>query len=124
LDSTNSGAPLSWEWEAIVGSAQESSELLCFTEQGSGPPLLLVHGLMVSGEMFEPVVKHFAARHRVIVPDLRGHGRSRGLPPPYTAAIPADATALCFLAPMPSTWRPPARKSKATLYRFSFVSSG
>jgi pimeloyl-ACP methyl ester carboxylesterase len=59
---------------------------LYFTERGSGPPLLLIHGLLVSGEMFEPVIEHFATRHRVIVPDLRGHGRSRGLPPPYTAA--------------------------------------
>ena len=63
-----------------------SPELLYFTERGSGPPLLLIHGLMVTGEMFEPVIEHFATRHRVIVPDLRGHGRSRGLPPPYTAA--------------------------------------
>jgi pimeloyl-ACP methyl ester carboxylesterase len=63
-----------------------SSELVYFTDQGTGLPLLLVHGLMVTGEMFVPVIQHFAARHRVIVPDLRGHGRSRGLPPPYTAA--------------------------------------
>ena len=63
-----------------------SSELLYFSEHGTGPPLLLVHGLMVTGEMFEPVIERFAVRHRVIVPDLRGHGRSRGLPPPYTAA--------------------------------------
>jgi pimeloyl-ACP methyl ester carboxylesterase len=69
-----------------MSSVLVSSELPCFTERGSGPPLLLVHGLMVSGEMFEPVIEHFAIRHRVIVPDLRGHGRSRGLPPPYTAA--------------------------------------
>jgi 3-oxoadipate enol-lactonase len=41
---------------------------------------------MVTGEMFEPVIQHLVARHRVIVPDLRGHGRSRGLSPPYTAA--------------------------------------
>src|SRR6266571_7342538 len=60
-------------------NAPASSELLYL-------PLLLVHGLMVSGEMFEPVIDHFAATRRVIVPDLRGHGRSRGLPPPYTAA--------------------------------------
>jgi 3-oxoadipate enol-lactonase len=66
-------------------SAPASSELLYFTERGSGPPLLLVHGLMVTGEMFEPVIEHLATRQRVIVPDLRGHGRSRGLPPPYTA---------------------------------------
>ena len=69
-----------------MSSALTSSELVYFTERGSGPPLLLVHGLMVSGEMFKPVVEHFASRHRLIIPDLRGHGRSRGLPPPYTAA--------------------------------------
>jgi 3-oxoadipate enol-lactonase len=64
-----------------------SSDLLYFTEHGSGRPLLLVHGLMMSGEMFEPaLVEHFATRHRVIIPDLRGHGRSRGLPPPYGAS--------------------------------------
>ena len=40
---------------------------------------------MVTGEMFGPVVERFATEHRVIVPDLRGHGRSRRLPPPYTA---------------------------------------
>jgi 3-oxoadipate enol-lactonase len=68
-----------------MSSAVASSELLYFTERGSGPPLLLVHGLMVTGDMFEPVVDRFATKHRVIVPDLRGHGRSRALPPPYTA---------------------------------------
>jgi pimeloyl-ACP methyl ester carboxylesterase len=69
-----------------VNPRNSASALLYFTERGSGPPLLLVHGLMVTGEMFAPVVDHFATRHRVIVPDLRGHGRSRGLPPPYTVA--------------------------------------
>jgi 3-oxoadipate enol-lactonase len=62
----------------------ESSESIAFTEHGAGPPLLLVHGLMITGEMFAPVLDRLAARRRVIVPDLRGHGRSRGLPPPYT----------------------------------------
>jgi pimeloyl-ACP methyl ester carboxylesterase len=73
------------EAEAAMNSAL-ASELLYFTERGSGPPLLLVHGLMVTGEMFEPVTGQLATRHRVIVPDLHGHGQSRGLPPPYTAA--------------------------------------
>jgi pimeloyl-ACP methyl ester carboxylesterase len=61
-----------------------SHPLLAWTERGAGPPLLLIHGLMITGEMFEPVIDHFAASRHVIVPDLRGHGRSRGLPPPYT----------------------------------------
>jgi len=72
------------------------ADILYFTEQGSGTPLLLVHGVMITGAMFEPVVAQFAARHRVIVPDLRGHGRSRGLPPPYTAAQLASDLA-CLL---------------------------
>jgi 3-oxoadipate enol-lactonase len=49
--------------------------------------LLLVHGLMITGEMFEPVVDDLARQHRVIVPDLRGHGRSRALPPPYAVPV-------------------------------------
>ncbi len=78
-----------------MSRARSPAEPLHFTERGSGPPLLLIHGLMVTGEMFEPVLEHFAARHRVIVPDLRGHGRSRRLPPPYTPArLAADLSQL------------------------------
>lgn len=67
-----------------MSSVQVSPNLLSFAERGTGPPLLLVHGLLVTGEMFEPVIGHFASRYRVVLPDLRGHGRSRKLPPPYT----------------------------------------
>jgi pimeloyl-ACP methyl ester carboxylesterase len=62
------------------------SDLVHFFERGAGPPLLLIHGLMASGEMFAPILEPLAGHYRVIVPDLRGHGRSRGLPPPYTTA--------------------------------------
>lgn len=68
---------------------------LYFTELGSGEPLLLIHGLMASGEMFKTVLDRFASQHRVIVPDLRGHGRSRELPPPYTVRqLAADLSGL------------------------------
>lgn len=39
---------------------------------------------MITGEMFEPVIEQLEGRHHVIVPDLRGSGKSRELPPPYT----------------------------------------
>jgi len=60
-----------------------SADLVYFTERGSGPPLLLAHGLGMSGDMFEPIVEPLARRHRLIIPDLRGCGKSRNLPPPY-----------------------------------------
>jgi pimeloyl-ACP methyl ester carboxylesterase len=53
-------------------------------QAGAGRPLVLLHGLLVSGEMFDPLVGAWSARHRLIVPDLRGHGRSAHLPGPYT----------------------------------------
>ena len=58
-------------------------------------PLLLVHGELVSGEMFEPIVGHLSKLYRVIIPDLRGHGRSRDMPPPYTPAhLASDLSSL------------------------------
>src|SRR5919202_1774757 len=66
------------------------SDGLCARQLGVGPPLLLIHGLMATGEMFEPVLDDFAEHHRVIVPDLRGHGRSVCLAGPYTVAKLAE----------------------------------
>ena len=56
---------------------------LYYQQSGSGPPLLLIHGLMVSGAMYLPVRPALEAHHRIILPDLRGHGRSGELPGPY-----------------------------------------
>jgi 3-oxoadipate enol-lactonase len=62
---------------------------------GAGRPLVLLHGLLVSGEMFDPLVDAWSPRHRLIVPDLRGHGRSAPLPGPYTVAqLAADVADL------------------------------
>lgn len=41
---------------------------------GTAPALLLVHGWGGDGDDWGPTLPHW--RHRVIVPDLRGHGRS------------------------------------------------
>lgn len=50
---------------------------------GSGEPLLLLHGLGSSGIDYEAIVPALAASHRVIVPDVRGHGRSDKPAGPY-----------------------------------------
>ena len=37
---------------------------------GEGPPVLLVHGILVNGHLWDPVVPGLAADHQVIQPDL------------------------------------------------------
>ena len=49
---------------------------LFWTEQGSGDPILLIMGLSFTHEMWFRVLPALAARHRVILFDNRGMGRS------------------------------------------------
>jgi pimeloyl-ACP methyl ester carboxylesterase len=47
-----------------------------FVRAGSGPALLLLHGLGADHRTWEPVIDQLARRYTVIAPDLLGHGRS------------------------------------------------
>ena len=49
---------------------------LSYVEAGSGPPLLLVHGLMTSAYSFRYVISELAKSHRVLALDLPGAGKS------------------------------------------------
>ena len=50
---------------------------LFFTDEGAGgPPILFVHGFSCDSHDWSWQLPHFAASHRVIAVDLRGHGRS------------------------------------------------
>lgn len=53
-------------------------DLYCET-LGEGAPLLLLHGMGgAGGDWVHAGRAELAARHRLIIPDLRGHGRSAG----------------------------------------------
>ncbi len=62
---------------------------LAFREVGRGQPLLLLHGLMASGEMFDPLVERLRDSFKMLIPDLRGHGKSGDLGDPYDSATMA-----------------------------------
>lgn len=47
---------------------------------GEGPPLMLVHGLAGGASNWSELAPRLAERHRVLVPDLPGHGSSTALP--------------------------------------------
>ncbi|MBJ7594409.1 MAG: alpha/beta fold hydrolase [Candidatus Dormibacteraeota bacterium] len=49
---------------------------LAYLEAGQGPPLLLIHGIDEAAWAWEVIIPALARRHRVIAPDLLGHGRS------------------------------------------------
>ena len=62
---------------------------------GEGEPLLLVHGWSGNTSYFEPFLEPLAERYRLIIPDLRGHGRSTNPSREFTMAQAAmDLSAL------------------------------
>ena len=68
---------------------------LHYEEYGHGTPLLLVHGLGSSTLDWEQQIPQLAAHYRVIVPDVRGHGRSDKPRERYSiAGFSADLVAL------------------------------
>lgn len=64
---------------------------------GDGPPLLALHGIPEDHRTFDPILDALAARHRVLMPDLRGFGASteRPLEPPLD--LPRMAEDLAFV---------------------------
>jgi pimeloyl-ACP methyl ester carboxylesterase len=63
---------------------------LYYEEHGEGTPLVLLHGGLGSGEMFGPILPLLTARHRVILPDLQGHGRTADIDRPIDIRTMAD----------------------------------
>jgi 3-oxoadipate enol-lactonase len=52
-------------------------------EGGSGPPVLLIHGLGWDHSLWNPTVERLASRYHVIAADSRGHGASDKPDGPY-----------------------------------------
>jgi pimeloyl-ACP methyl ester carboxylesterase len=67
---------------------------LRYAAGGGGPPLVLVHGLGGTIENWRALAPPLATRHRVLVPDLPGHGGSS----PLSEARHIDALAEAVLA--------------------------
>ncbi len=49
---------------------------LAFDDRGSGPPLVVLHGLFGAKRNWATIAKALAPRHRVLTVDLRNHGAS------------------------------------------------
>ena len=58
-----------------------------YEDFGSGPPILLLHGMMESGRWLAQLALRFSTHYRVILPDLRGYGRSGPQPRTFPATF-------------------------------------
>ena len=62
----------------------QTSELKLYYETvGQGPPLLLLHGLGSSSQDWPLQIPDFAPHYTLLMPDIRGHGRSDKPAGPY-----------------------------------------
>lgn len=69
---------------------------LSWREAGTGPPVLLIHGVGLNADAWEPQIVGLSGRRRVIAADLPGHGQSDLLP----ADIPGGAQLADYVAAM------------------------
>ena len=78
---------------------------IAWRESGLGPPVLLIHGVGLNADAWEPQITALSARRRVIAVDMPGHGASDLAPDgaglgDYVAAIDGLIDAL-GLSPIP-----------------------
>ena len=64
--------------------------MLHYKRNGSGPPLVLVHGFLGGIAEWDDLVAHFAPSFEMIAVDLPGFGGSASIPAPATLAGHAD----------------------------------
>jgi pimeloyl-ACP methyl ester carboxylesterase len=75
------------------GYANVNGVDLYYEVHGDGPPLVMLHGGVIPGEMFGAPLTEMAKMHRVIAPHARGHGLSKDTSQPWSHEAFADDVA-------------------------------
>ena len=57
---------------------------MAYQDEGSGTPVLLIHGYPLNRQMWQPQMEGLSDCARLIAPDLRGHGDSEAVEGAYT----------------------------------------
>ncbi len=94
-------------WTNLRGEPAPRQKIgaIAWREAGRGPPVLLIHGVGLNADAWEPQIVALSARRRVIAVDMPGHGQSDLLPDgagldDYVAAMAGLIDAL-GLSPVP-----------------------
>lgn len=75
---------------------------LFVVDEGSGPAILLVHGIAGAGSDWNRVASALASDHRRIIPDRPGYGRSAGHPVSMTRTADYLADTLRYRSAVPT----------------------
>jgi pimeloyl-ACP methyl ester carboxylesterase len=87
--------PLPGQETGVGAVAKINGMEMYYETMGSGEPLLLVHGWSGNADYFEPLLDELAAEYLLIIPELRGHGRSTNPGGTFTTKLAAaDVSAL------------------------------
>lgn len=70
------------DWRPFVKNVLVNDIRIRYLDYGSGPPLVLLHGMAASWQWWLENIPRLAMRHRIIAVDLPGFGHSEPLPPP------------------------------------------
>ena len=77
--------------QAQEGNYIETNGVKIYYEvHGEGEPLLLLHGFTISGKSWEPWIEDLSKNHKLIIPDLRGHGNSTNPSRAFTHKMAAE----------------------------------
>ncbi|KJS56196.1 alpha/beta fold hydrolase [Streptomyces rubellomurinus] len=83
---------MTWTERTVV---REGVRLACRDWGGSGPPVVLLHGLAGHAGEWDALARDLSRRHRVVAVDQRGHGASERRPGDVSrAAYVADVVAV------------------------------
>ena len=69
---------------------EDGASAIAYKEYGSGSSIILLHGFCGSSRYWDKIIPYLAGAYRVIVPDLRGHGKSTA---PESTVYPMEAFA-------------------------------
>ncbi len=60
----------------MIKSIEFEGIKVSYSLRGAGKPIVLLHGYLEAGEVWDPLAEALAGSFRMIVPDLPGHGKS------------------------------------------------
>ena len=85
---------MSTDWTAEANGIGKYADVnginLYYETRGDGRPMILLHGGLMSGEMFGPILPALTERHQVVAVDLQGHGRTADTDRPIDIRLIAD----------------------------------